>query len=165
MRSINKDLLERFTSRVFDRLMTMVAAEAPAVPEGERLVLRVELRTTKAAFEMKVTELGEDGIVFASRQEFACLGIDGSNPLLSMKLADLPGIPLRAVNQLTRIIEDVGDLAQMTQSDLLKQRSLGKKTLAGVVKALAAVGLTPGMRVLRRGGSARSTLDSFRFHT
>ncbi len=81
---------------------------------------------------------------------------------LAKTLEELP-LPARAVNALKNAeIQIVADLAQKTEADLEQVKNLGEKSIDEIKSALAALGLSLGMRIdpnilgaLGRGGPAR----------
>ena len=78
---------------------------------------------------------------------------------LSKPLEELP-LPARAINALKNAeIHVVADLAQKTEADLEQVKNLGEKSIDEIKTALAALGLSIGMRIdpnilgtLNRGG-------------
>ncbi len=92
--------------------------------------------------------------------EAAESGEDFLREALAKPLEDLP-LPARAVNALKNAdITVVADLAQKTEADLEQVKNLGDKSIEEIKTALAALGLSLGMRIdpavlgaLNRGGA------------
>jgi DNA-directed RNA polymerase subunit alpha len=89
-------------------------------------------------------------------------GEDFLREALAKPLEELP-LPARAVNALRNAeIALVADLAQKTEADLEQVKNLGEKSIEEIKTALAALGLSLGMRIdpsllgsLNRGGVVR----------
>jgi len=92
--------------------------------------------------------------------EIAESGEDFLREALAKPIEELP-LPARAVNALKNVdIALVADLAQKTDADLEQIKNLGDKSIEEIKSALAALGLSLGMRVdpnvlgaLSRGGT------------
>jgi len=78
------------------------------------------------------------------------LGLESRSSVTPVMLSKVAELPIAARTK--RLIRNqniifVGDLVQMTEAELLRMPGLGRKSLAEVNKALAAIGLRPGMWV------------------
>jgi DNA-directed RNA polymerase subunit alpha len=88
--------------------------------------------------------------VAAGAEETEVEGPSGEEYLrdaLSKTLEELP-LPARAINALKNAeIHLVADLAQKTEADLEQVKNLGEKSIDEIKSALAALGLSLGMRI------------------
>lgn len=103
--------------------------------------------------------------IAAGEEEAEAEGPSGEEYLreaLAKTLEELP-LPARAINALKNAeIHLVADLAQKTEADLEQVKNLGEKSIDEIKGALAALGLSLGMRIdptilgaLGRGGAVR----------
>ena len=83
----------------------------------------------------------------ADEAEAAESGADFLRDALAKPLEELP-LPARAVNALKNAdVSVVADLAQKTEADLAQVKNLGDKSIEEIKAALAALGLSLGMRI------------------
>jgi DNA-directed RNA polymerase subunit alpha len=103
--------------------------------------------------------------VRAPEEETEAEGVSGGEYLrevLARTLEELP-LPARAVNALKNAdLHAVADLVQKTEAELEQVKNLGEKSIDEIKSALAALGLSLGMRIdpailgaLGRGGTVR----------
>jgi DNA-directed RNA polymerase subunit alpha len=103
--------------------------------------------------------------VRAPEEETEAEGVSGGEYLrevLARTLEELP-LPARAVNALKNAdLHVVADLVQKTEAELEQVKNLGEKSIDEIKSALAALGLSLGMRIdpailgaLGRGGTVR----------
>src|SRR5438094_492710 len=130
------------------------------VPAGEPRTVRVEVSGPKTVTGADVPET--DIEVINPETHLFTEGASGEEYLrdaLSKPLEELP-LPARAINALKNAeIHVVADLAQKTEADLEQVKNLGEKSIDEIKTALAALGLSIGMRIdpnilgtLNRGG-------------
>jgi hypothetical protein len=60
----------RLADHLIDKTMSLVADNYPKLPDGQAVVMRVEVRRHLSCFEVSLAEAGEGGKVLAQRQEF-----------------------------------------------------------------------------------------------
>src|SRR6267142_1631929 len=110
-------------------------------------------------YEKLVIEIWTNGAVSPEDALERASGEEYLRDALSKPLEELP-LPARAINALKNAeIHVVADLAQKTEADLEQVKNLGEKSIDEIKTALAALGLSIGMRIdpnilgtLNRGG-------------
>jgi DNA-directed RNA polymerase subunit alpha len=130
----------------YDRLIMEIWTKGTVAPEDALVEAAKILRKHLNPF-IQYGELGSDTVTAEGRRpEAAGTAMDKDlQDRLSMPISQLD-LSVRASNCLESAkVQTVGELARMTESDLLKVRSFGRTSLREVKRKLADLGLSLGM--------------------
>jgi DNA-directed RNA polymerase subunit alpha len=129
----------------YDRLILEVWTNGSITPEMALVEAAKILRKHINPF-VQYFELGEQTVAEQITEEVVKEEVDKElTQKLAMPIQELE-LSVRASNCLESVkVETVGQLAQMTEADLLKVRSFGKTSLREVKRKLADIGLSLGM--------------------
>jgi DNA-directed RNA polymerase subunit alpha len=131
----------------YDRLIMEIWTKGTVRPE-EALVEAAKIMRKHLNPFLQYRELGEETVsaeVHASEPVVASVADKAVQERLSMPISQLD-LSVRASNCLASAkVNTVGELARMTEADLLKVRSFGRTSLREVKRKLADLGLSLGM--------------------
>ena len=141
----------------YDKLTLEVWTNGAVTPEAALVeaakVLRKHLNPFVQYFELGTQNVSEEAAAATAVDEEMVRKLD-------MPISELD-LSVRASNCLESAeIRTVGDLVQLTESDLLKIRAFGKTSLREIKRKLADLELTLGMQS-SGGGPAPAALESF----
>jgi len=119
----------------FDKLTLEVLTNG-TISAREAVSLGAKILNEHLNLFVQLSEKGENATVMVERQE------SQTEKVLEMTIEELD-TSVRSFNCLKRAgIDTVGDLVNRTESDMIKVRNLGKKSLEEVIQKLASLGLS-----------------------
>jgi DNA-directed RNA polymerase subunit alpha len=138
----------------YDKLIMEIWTKGTIRPEDALVEAAKILRKHLNPF-VQYHDLGEEQVVSEPAAEPATSMMDKAlQERLSMPISQLD-LSVRASNCLESAkVTTVGELARMTETDLLKVRSFGRTSLREVKRKLADLGLSLGMAFAEAGGPA-----------
>jgi DNA-directed RNA polymerase subunit alpha len=145
----------------YDKLIMEIWTKGTIRPEDALVEAARILRKHLNPF-VQYQELGEEQVSGAAEVEAGAGGMldKALQDRLSMPISQLD-LSVRASNCLESAkVTTVGELARMTETDLLKVRSFGRTSLREVKRKLADLGLSLGMALGGESAAAQPTAET-----